>query len=97
MTATQLIGGRALMVYAIDAEAADFWRQWGFLASKDRTISSSCFDRSQQLQPRSKHKRAAPNTVKACFRCSGYVVRTLSMLLKKLLAARLRACLEYIR
>ena len=77
VTATRLIGGRTLTVHAINAEAADFRRQLGFLASKDRTISSSCFDRSQQLQPRSKRKRAEPNTVKACFRCSGHVVRTL--------------------
>lgn len=31
----KLIGGRALLVRAIDAEAADFWRRRGFLPSKD--------------------------------------------------------------
>lgn len=33
MTAAALIGGRALMVHAVDAEAADFWRRRGFLPS----------------------------------------------------------------
>jgi hypothetical protein len=31
----ELIGGRALMVHAIDEEAAAFWRRKGFLPSKD--------------------------------------------------------------
>lgn len=31
----RLIGGRALMVNAIDPEAASFWQRRGFLASKD--------------------------------------------------------------
>lgn len=31
----RLIGGRALMVNAIDPEAAEFWRRRGFLPSKD--------------------------------------------------------------
>lgn len=31
----QLIGGRALMVNAIDADAASFWQRRGFLPSKD--------------------------------------------------------------
>ncbi len=35
VTAAQLIGGRALVVNAVDAEAADFWRRRGFLPSKD--------------------------------------------------------------
>lgn len=35
VTAANLIGGRALMVNAIDAEAAAFWRRRGFLPSKD--------------------------------------------------------------
>ncbi len=35
VTAANLVGGRALMVNAIDAEAADFWRRRGFIASKD--------------------------------------------------------------
>jgi GNAT superfamily N-acetyltransferase len=33
--AAGLIGGRALIVNAIDAEAAAFWRRRGFLPSKD--------------------------------------------------------------
>ncbi len=35
VTAAQLIGGRALVVNAVDAEAAEFWRRRGFLPSKD--------------------------------------------------------------
>ena len=35
VTAAQLIGGRALVVNAVDAEAADFWRRRGFLPSID--------------------------------------------------------------
>ena len=35
VTAAQLIGGRALVVNAVDAEAADFWRRRAFLPSKD--------------------------------------------------------------
>lgn len=35
VTAAELIGGRALMVHAIDEEAATFWRRRGFLSSKD--------------------------------------------------------------
>ncbi|KAA5606366.1 GNAT family N-acetyltransferase [Roseospira marina] len=33
--AAALVGGRALMVNAVDAEAAQFWRRRGFLPSKD--------------------------------------------------------------
>lgn len=33
--AAALVGGRALMVNAIDDEAAAFWRRRGFLPSKD--------------------------------------------------------------
>ena len=33
--AAALIGGRALMVNAIDAQAAEFWRRRGFIPSKD--------------------------------------------------------------
>jgi GNAT superfamily N-acetyltransferase len=33
--AAALIGGRALMVNAVDAEAAEFWRRRDFLPSKD--------------------------------------------------------------
>jgi GNAT superfamily N-acetyltransferase len=35
VAAAELIGGRALVVNAVDAEAADFWRRRGFLPSKD--------------------------------------------------------------
>lgn len=35
VTAANLIGGRALVVNAVDAEAAAFWRRRGFLPSKD--------------------------------------------------------------
>jgi GNAT superfamily N-acetyltransferase len=35
LQAAALIGGRALMVNAIDAEAAQFWRRRGFLPSRD--------------------------------------------------------------
>lgn len=33
-----LIGGRALMVNAVDSEAAAFWRRRGFLPSKDDSL-----------------------------------------------------------
>ncbi len=33
--AAALIGGRALMVNAVDAEAAEFWRRRGFVPSRD--------------------------------------------------------------
>jgi GNAT superfamily N-acetyltransferase len=35
VTAAGLIGGRALIVNAIDVEAAAFWRRRGFIPSKD--------------------------------------------------------------
>lgn len=35
VAAAELVGGRALMVNAVDEEAAAFWRQRGFLPSKD--------------------------------------------------------------
>ena len=35
VTAAALIGGRALIVNAVDIEAADFWKRRGFIASKD--------------------------------------------------------------
>lgn len=35
VAAAKLIGGRALMVNAVDREAAAFWRRRGFLPSKD--------------------------------------------------------------
>lgn len=36
--AAQLVGGRALMVNAVDAEAAAFWRRHGFLPSRDDSM-----------------------------------------------------------
>ena len=33
--AAELVGGRALLVHAVDAEAASFWKRRGFIASKD--------------------------------------------------------------
>lgn len=35
VTAAALVGGRALMVNAVDAEAAGFWQRRGFTPSKD--------------------------------------------------------------
>jgi len=35
VAAAKLIGGRALMVNAVDAEAAAFWQRRGFIPSKD--------------------------------------------------------------
>lgn len=35
VTAAGLIGGRALIVHAVDAEAAGFWKRRGFMPSKD--------------------------------------------------------------
>lgn len=38
VTAAGLIGGRALIVNAVDIEAADFWKRRGFIASKDTPL-----------------------------------------------------------
>jgi GNAT superfamily N-acetyltransferase len=35
VAAAELVGGRALIVNAVDAEAAGFWMRRGFIASKD--------------------------------------------------------------
>ena len=35
VTAAGLIGGRALIVHAVDADAAAFWKRRGFMPSKD--------------------------------------------------------------
>jgi GNAT superfamily N-acetyltransferase len=35
VTAAGLIGGRALIVHAIDSEAADYWKRRGFIPSRD--------------------------------------------------------------
>lgn len=39
VTASRLIGGRALLVNAVDDGAAEFWRRWGFLPSKDDPLT----------------------------------------------------------
>jgi GNAT superfamily N-acetyltransferase len=39
VTAATLIGGRALIVNAVDAEAASFWRRRGFIPSKDDPLT----------------------------------------------------------
>lgn len=46
MTASRPIGGRALVVNAVDHRAAAFWRRWGFLPSRDDslTLFRSIFD-----------------------------------------------------
>jgi GNAT superfamily N-acetyltransferase len=36
--AAGLVGGRALMVNAVDAEAAAFWQRRGFVPSKDEPL-----------------------------------------------------------
>jgi GNAT superfamily N-acetyltransferase len=38
VAAAQLIGGRALIVNAVDEQAADFWSRKGFLCSKDNPL-----------------------------------------------------------
>jgi GNAT superfamily N-acetyltransferase len=39
VAASRLIGGRALLVKAVDDEAAVFWRRWGFLPSTDDPLT----------------------------------------------------------
>ena len=39
VTASGLIGGRALIVNAVDDDAAAFWQRWGFLPSKDDPLT----------------------------------------------------------
>lgn len=39
VTAAGLVGGRALMVNAVDHEAAEFWQRRGFLPSKDDPLN----------------------------------------------------------
>lgn len=39
VTASGLIGGRALVVNAVDNDAAEFWQRWGFLPSKDDPLT----------------------------------------------------------
>jgi GNAT superfamily N-acetyltransferase len=38
VTAAKLVGGRALLVNAVDMEAANFWRRRGFLPSRDNPL-----------------------------------------------------------
>jgi GNAT superfamily N-acetyltransferase len=38
VTAARLIGGRALIVNAVDVEAAEFWERRGFIPSKDNKL-----------------------------------------------------------
>lgn len=38
VAAARLVGGRALMVDALDAEAADFWRRRGFVEGRNDTL-----------------------------------------------------------
>ena len=47
-----LIGGRALIVNAVDDEAADFWRRRGFLPSKDdpMVLARSILDIAASLE-----------------------------------------------
>ena len=47
-----LIGGRALIVNAVDDEAADFWRRRGFLTSKDdpMVLARSMLDIAASLE-----------------------------------------------
>ena len=47
-----LIGGRALIVNAVDDEAADFWRRRGFLPSKDdpMVLARSMLDIAASLE-----------------------------------------------
>lgn len=38
VAAAQLVGGRALLVHAVDSSAAAFWTRRGFIASRDDTF-----------------------------------------------------------
>lgn len=52
VAASFLIGGRALMVNAVDDEASAFWRRWGFLPSRGdpMTLFRSMSDIAASLQ-----------------------------------------------
>lgn len=39
VAASRLVGGRALMVNAVDDEAAEFWRRRGFVPSRDDPLT----------------------------------------------------------
>ncbi len=41
----EIVGGRAVVVRAIDAEAETYWRSWGFIPSRD---NASVLMRSMQ-------------------------------------------------
>lgn len=53
VAAAGLIGGRALLVNAIDIEAADFWKRRGFVPSKDDPLLlvRSIADIAASIQP----------------------------------------------
>jgi hypothetical protein len=44
VTAARLIGGRVLVVNAVDPDAADLWRRRGFLPSKGRSFGAVSID-----------------------------------------------------
>lgn len=52
ITASRLIGGRALVVNAVDNDAAQFWTRWGFLASRDdpSTLFRSIADIARSIE-----------------------------------------------
>jgi GNAT superfamily N-acetyltransferase len=35
LAGSEIIGGRAIVVRAIDTEAEHYWRSWGFVAARD--------------------------------------------------------------
>jgi len=54
VTAAKLIGGRALIVNAVDVEAANFWKRRGFIPSKDDPLIlfKSIADIAASITPR---------------------------------------------
>jgi GNAT superfamily N-acetyltransferase len=58
VAAAHLVGGRAVVVHAVDDEAAAFWRRRGFLASRDtplvlfRSIADIAASLPQPARPR---------------------------------------------
>ena len=58
VTAAGLIGGRALVVNAVDVEAGEFWKRRGFIPSKDDPLAlfRSIADIAKSMSP---HVRAA--------------------------------------
>lgn len=59
VAAARLIGGRALVVNAVDPDAADFWRRRGFLPSKDDplVLFRSMADIAASLERAAKSRR----------------------------------------